>query len=117
MAENEIRPEQVDSTVSTLREGVLQIALDRAVGEVDGWQKKLAATDNPELVPISDNLAALSTELSRDPLDGMVIGGLLSTLGRQVQEVSGTGTGKPIADKLESLSRLLASEGGWVSGQ
>ncbi len=117
MAENEIRPEEVDSTVSTLREGVMQLALDRAVSEVDGWQRKLAATDNPELVPISDNLTALSTELRREPLDGMVIGGLLSTLGRQVQEVSGTGTGKPIADKLEGLSRLLASEGGLISGQ
>lgn len=117
MAENEIRPEQVDSTVSTLREGVVQLALDRAVSEVDGWQRKLAATDNPELVPISDNLTALRTELTRDPLDGYVIGGLLSTLGRQVHEVADTGTGKPIADRLESLGRLLASEGGSVSGQ
>lgn len=104
-------PELLDSTISRLREGVLQMAVDQAVKDVDYWQQQLAASEEPQLVPIADDLFRLSTELQRDSLDGVIIGKLMITLSEEVAQVASEGTGRQVADRLEPLAELLQREG------
>lgn len=101
----------LDSTISRLREGVLQMAVDQAVKDVDYWQQQLAATDDPQLVPIADDLFRLSTELQRDSLDGVIIGKLMITLSEEVAQSASEGTGRQVADRLEPLAEVLQREG------
>ena len=115
MAENSINATDFDSTLSTLRQGVVQVAVGRAKEEVDGWQRRLAATDDPELVPVADNLARLSTELDREPLDGVAISGLMTTLADQTRELASSDVAGTVSDKLEQLGGLLGSEGASLS--
>lgn len=51
MAQNGIDRADFDPTLATLREGVVNVALDRATEEVDGWEKRLRAADDRELTP------------------------------------------------------------------
>lgn len=115
MAQNGIDRADFDPTLATLREGVVNVALDRATEEVDGWEKRLRAADDRELTPVADNLAALRTELQREPLDGVTLGHLMQDLASQVAHLSGEGTeaesAAPIAAKLEELAKLLYAEG------
>ena len=104
-----------DPTLATLREGVVNVAIDRALEEVDGWEKKLRAADDRELTPVADNLAALRIELEREPLDGFTVSRLLQTLASQAAHLSGEGTeaesAAPVAAQLEELAKLLYNEG------
>lgn len=115
MSENGVSARDFDSTLSTLREGVIEVAVGQAKEEVDGWQQKLAATDDPELVPVADNLARLSIELDREPLDGVVISGLMTTLADQTRALASSDVAGTVGDKLEQLGGLLASEGASLS--
>lgn len=115
MSENGINAGDFDSTLSTLRQGITQVAVGQAKEEVDGWQRRLAATDDSELVPVADNLARLSTELDREPLDGVVISGLMTTLSEQTRALADSGTASAVADKLEQLGQLVGSEGASLS--
>jgi hypothetical protein len=117
MAENRIRDEDFDSTTATLREGVRQVAIERAISEVDGWQKKLEASGDPGLQPIAANLRELKELLVAEELDVEEIGRLLVELGDQTQAVAVSGTASPIADKLQLLSRLLTDEGRTMRGE
>lgn len=115
LAQNGIDRADFDPTLATLREGVVNVALDRATEEVDGWERRLRAADDRELTPVADNLAALRTELQREPLDGVTLGHLMQDLASQVAHLSGEGTeaesAAPIAAKLEELAKLLYAEG------
>ena len=115
MTENDIGREDFDGTLATLRQGVINVAIEQATAEVDGWEKRLRAADDYELTPIADNLAALRTELQREPLDGVTLGGLMKTLASQVAHVSGEGTeGEgpgPVGASLAELAKLLYDEG------
>ncbi|MDQ4106752.1 MAG: hypothetical protein M3157_06230 [Actinomycetota bacterium] len=115
MSQESISARDFDPTLATLREGVLEVALDRAREEVDTWERRLRESDDRNLVPVADNLARLRTELEREPLDGVTISGLMTTLAGQVREVAsegaeGAGPG-PVAGKLEDLAKLLEVEG------
>lgn len=101
----------LDSTIGRLREGVLQMAVDQAVKDVDYWQQQLAATEDPQLVPIADDLFRLSTELQRDSLDGAIIGKLMITLSEEVSQAASEGTGRQVADRLQPLAEVLQTEG------
>jgi hypothetical protein len=109
----------IDSTISALREGAMQLALDRGRKEVSGWQRMLQDSGEQQLIPISDNLAALDTALSLDPLDGATIGRLMRTLAGQTREVASGdllgGSAAPVAERLESLAGLLENEGASIS--
>ena len=115
MAQNGIDRADFDPTLATLREGVIDVALDRAVGEVDGWERRLRAADDRELTPVADNLAALRTELQREPLDGVTLAHLMQDLASQIAHLSGEGTeaesAAPVAAKLQELAKLLYAEG------
>ncbi len=115
--ENRIRDEDFDSTTTMLREGVRQVAIERAISEVDGWQKKLEASGEPGLQPIAGNLRELKELLAAEELDVEEIGRLLVELGDQTQAVAVSGTASPVADKLQLLSRLLTDEGRTMRGE
>ena len=117
MTENRITDEDFDSTTATLREGVRQVAIERAISEVEGWQNKLEASGDPGLQPIANNLGELKRLLAADELDVEVISGLLIELGDQTQAVAVSGTASQVADKLQLLSRLLTDEGRSMRGE
>ncbi len=111
MTENRIGAEDLDSTTSALNEGVRSLAIERAISEVDGWQKKLESSGYPGLQPIADNLAELKELLAAETLDAGAIGRLLVGLGDRTQAVAVSGTASPVADRLQLLSQLLTDEG------
>jgi hypothetical protein len=111
MTENRIGAEDLDSTTSALNEGVRSLAIERAISEVDGWQKKLESSGDPGLEPIADNLAELKELLAAETLDAGAIGRLLVELGDRTQAVAVSGTASPVADRLQLLSQLLTDEG------
>jgi hypothetical protein len=119
VTENNAITGRIESTLAALREGAMQVALDKAREEVAGWRQMLQDSGEQQLVPVADNLAALETELSRDSLDGAVIGRLMLTLAEQTREVASGdlvgGSAAPVADRLERLAGLLESEGSSIS--
>jgi hypothetical protein len=111
VTEKRIGPEEFDSTTAALNQGVRSLAIERAVSEVEGWQKRLEASNDPLLQPIADNLGALKELLTAETLDGGAIGRLLVDLGDQTQAVAVSGKAAPVADRLQLLSQLLTDEG------
>ena len=111
MTEDLIKSEDFDSTTSALREGVRGLAIERAVSEVGGWQKRLEASGDAGLQPIAGNLGELKELLAAENLDAEAIGRLLVDLGDQTQAVAVSGTATPVADRLQLLSTLLTDEG------
>ena len=112
MTEKHIRSEDLDSIISTLEEGVRSLPLERAISEVDGWQKKLEASDDPGLQPIVGNLRELKELLAaKETFDDPAVGRLLVELGDRAQAVAVSGTATPVADKLQLLSHILTDEG------
>jgi len=117
VTEHRIRDEDFDSTTAMLREGVRQVDIERAISEIDGWQKKLEASGDPGLQPIAGNLRELKELLATEDPDVEAIGRLLVDLGDQSQAVAVSGTASPVADKLQLLSRLLTEEGRSIRGE
>lgn len=111
MTENSIRPEDLDSTTSALRDGVRSLAIERALPEIDGWREKLKASGDPTLQPIADELGELKEQLTAEDPDENAIGRLLVDIGDRVQAVAVSGTATPVADRLQLLSTLLTDEG------
>lgn len=101
----------LDQTIAALRGGVRQLAIEAAVPVIDDWQQRLSGSGSPELMPIADNLAELSSQLSSGNFDPSTVGQLLDTLGTQVQQATLGGPGEQVADRLQQLSTLLTSEG------
>ncbi len=112
MTEKNIRDEDLDSTIATLEEGLRSLPIERAISEVDGWQKKLEATDDPGLQPIVDNLRELKELLAAEgTFENPDVARLLVELGDRAQAVAVSGTASPVADKLQLLSHILTEEG------
>ena len=112
MTEKNIRDEDLDSTIATLEEGLRSLPIERAISEVDGWQKKLEATDYPGLKPIVDNLRELKELLAAEgTFENPDVARLLVELGDRAQAVAVSGTASPVADKLQLLSHILTEEG------
>lgn len=83
-----------------MNQGVRSIAIERAVPEMEGWQRKLEVSGNPGLQPIAGNLTELEWLLTADESDAAAIGRLLTELGDRTEAVVVSGTATPIADKL-----------------
>ena len=83
-----------------MNQGVRSIAIERAVPEMEGWQRKLEVAGNPGLQPIAGNLTELEWLLTADESDAAAIGRLLTELGDRTEAVVVSGTATPIADKL-----------------
>lgn len=123
MAERQISQQDLDNTLASLGNGVRELMLDRAIAEVSGWQRKLEATGEEDLVDISRDLLQLRQELDEGVgdggLDAGAVGELLNRLGSKVQAVAdkrGTSAGPGVEEKLKALGGLLSNEAATVSG-
>lgn len=110
-----VESEDFDPTISALRGGVENIAIERALSEIDGWEQKLEESGDPPLAPIAENLRQLRALLTADRLDSAAIGVLLGVLGEQVYGVASGSLGESIGGKLQQLGGLLTTEGRAVS--
>lgn len=123
MAEEQISQRDLDTTISSLGDGVRELVLDRAIAEVSGWQRKLEATGEEDLVDVSRDLLGLREELDKGRLgdgglDTGAVGALLNRLGSKVQAVAdkrGTSAGPGVEEKLKALGGLLSNEAAVVS--
>ena len=111
-----IEPEDFDPTISALRGGVANLAIERALSEIDGWEQKLEESGDPQLAPIAENLRQLRSLLTADSLDRRTIGVLLGVLGEQVRDVASGSLGESVGGKLRQLGGLLDTEGRAVTG-
>lgn len=123
MAERQISQQDLDNTLASLGNGVRELVLDRAIAEVSGWQHKLEATGEEDLVDISRALLQLRQELDEGlgdgGLDAGAVGEQLNRLGSKVQAVAdkrGTSAGPGVEEKLKALGGLLSNEAAAVSG-
>jgi hypothetical protein len=110
-----VDPEDFESAISALQGGVENLAIERALSEIDGWEQKLEESGDSQLVPIAENLRQLRALLTADALDVTAIGLLLSVLGEQVHGVASGSLGEGVGGKLRLLSGLLVTEGRAVS--
>lgn len=119
MAANEIDA-ALDQAVAVLQGGVQRPGpddMEAPLRVIEIWEQRLAASESPELVAIADNLAALRIQLLAGDSDPTAVGQLLVSLGEQVQAVSESEVGAPVADKLSQLSVLLSDRGNRLTGR
>ncbi len=109
-----IVPEDFESTISVLSEGVGRVDTSRAVAEVEAWERRLEASGDPELESIAGDLGALRGLLTADDLDAA--GPLLTRPGEQVRRVAASEIGAPVAGEPRRLGELLEDQGRRVSG-
>jgi len=101
------------STVTLLRKGVRNVASNRAVQNINGWQKKLQQQGGgaeQSLLQIDSTLGELKTELLADRIDGPATGALLSKLGQQTTQAAQNASGST-AQQLRQLGQLLTQAG------
>lgn len=123
MAGEQISTQDLDNTLTSLGSGVRELVLDRAIAEVSGWQRKLEASGEEDLMDISRDLLRLREELDKglenNGLDAGAVGSLLNRLGSKVQAVAdkrGTSAGPGVEEKLKVLGGLLSNEAASISG-
>lgn len=116
MEANDIKA-ALDATVASLQHGVERLGVAAALPEIESWEKRLAASGDPELAPVAENLGALRELLAVEDLDTAAVGRIMATLGEQVQRVANSDVQIQVADKLSQLSVLLSSEGDSLSGE
>ncbi|CAA9430368.1 MAG: hypothetical protein AVDCRST_MAG78-1644 [uncultured Rubrobacteraceae bacterium] len=107
----------LESTVTSLQGGVQRLGIEAALPVIEGWEGRLAASEDPELTPIAENLGELRIQLSASDLDQAAVGRLLATLGDQVQRLANSNIQIEVADRLSQLSALLSVEGDSLSGE
>ena len=110
MATNEIGI-GLDQAVAFLQGGVQRPNIEAGLRVIETWEQRLAASENPELLPIAENLADLRIQLLAGDFDPAAVGQLMVTLGEQVQAVAESDVGAPVADKLWQLGALLTDQG------
>lgn len=101
----------LDQAVAVLQGGVERPGMEGALRVIETWEQRLAASESPELIPISDNLADFRIQLLAGDSDPAAVGRLLVTLGEQVGAVAESDIGAPVADRLSQLSALLTDQG------
>ncbi len=99
---------RLDSTITHLKGGLTSFALDKAVTNIEGWQKALDEADKPELATISKDLGKLKGLLQKGELDGEAIGKLLVKLGKATTKVAADAPATS-TKKLSNLGGLLSS--------
>ncbi len=112
MAEEErITVGDLSCLLELFRGRVYRASIEKAIEEIEGWQRKLEATGDPDLTPIAANLGQLKTLLAADHLDGDAVGWLLSELGEQTVRVGGSGVPEAVDERLQRLGGLLDADG------
>ena len=99
---------RLDNTLAALKDGITSLAVDKAVKNIEGWEKALSEADKPELETITKDLGKLKKLLQGSELDGGAIGKLLTKLGKATTKAAADA---PAAStkKLQSLGEMLTS--------
>ena len=79
---NHVASGDFEPTISTLRGGVENIAIERALSEIDRWEQKLEESGDSQLAPIAENLRQFRALLTADTLDVTAIGLAVGRAGR-----------------------------------
>ncbi|NJK44572.1 MAG: hypothetical protein HC933_10065 [Pleurocapsa sp. SU_196_0] len=99
---------RIDTTISHFKDGLTSFALDKAVKNIEGWQKALDEAGKPELETVSKDLGKLKKMLEGSELDGAAIGKLLTKLGKATTKAAADAPAAS-AKKLKALGDLLSS--------
>src|SRR5919202_5429181 len=111
LVEERINPETLSGLLELFRGRVYRASIERAIGEVQSWRRRLEATGDPDLCAIAENLDRLATLLGADHLDAEAVGWLLSELGEQTVRGGGSGVPEAVDEKLQRLCGLLDADG------
>jgi hypothetical protein len=109
--EERITVGELSSLLELFRGRVYRASIEKAIEEVEGWQRKLKATGDPDLASIAENLGQLRTLLATDHLDADAVGWLLSELGEQTVRVGGGCVPEAVDERLQRLGGLLDADG------
>lgn len=101
----------LNQTLGQLQGGLLRVGIGSAIPVVAGWEQTLKNSPSPDLAAVGTNLGSLRTMLAADDFDPAEVGALLMALGDQVQALTATPYGLPIAVPLSQLSLLLKTGG------
>ena len=104
-----------DGTVELLKGGVHRAGVGAALAEISGWEGRLAASGDPDLVAVAQTLAKLRAQLEGVRFDPVTVGALMRSLGEQVEGVAGSDAGARVAERLSQLGSLLGEQGDAVS--
>lgn len=107
----------LDLAVTVLRGGARRPNMEPALRVMETWEQRLAASGNPELTLIGDDLAELRTLILAGDPDPAAVGRLLAALGDRVQAVAESDVGVPVAERLSELGALLAEQGDELAGR
>ena len=94
----------VEGTVELFDEGILEASPEAALANVQGWEATLRASDDPALVAIADNLAALADALQAESVDQAAAADLFATLGEQTTAAA---EANPDAEGVSQIGSLL----------
>ena len=86
-----------------------------AVGNIDGWQKVLSASNDEALQSIGEDLRTLRSELQKSSIDGQKVGELLSTLGQKTTDAAAKAD-PSLSPQLLQLGSLLSDAGEQLGG-
>lgn len=114
MTDNDTR-NALDGTLGALRGGVVRLGIAAAVPEISAWEERLAASDEPGLRAIAENLSELRRQLEPGGFDPVTAGALLTSLGDQVEQVAGDEVAGPVRAELSQLGKLLGEEGASIT--
>lgn len=101
----------LEGTLGSLQGGIVGIGIKAARPEISAWQRRLAASGDPDLEDIARTLSSLERQLDPGGFDPVTVGALLMSLGDQVEQVAGNGVGEKVQGNLSRLGKLLGEEG------
>lgn len=105
-------PKELTGLVDALHDGVKDLAKEAAVQQLDHWHDLLKEAHKPELRAISRDIDSLRRLLGgEDEPTGKKIGGVLVKLADHIDGLNEPELVKGVKTRLNTLSRLLRSEG------
>ena len=106
----------VASTLELLGDELTNVSVrQRALSNIENWQAQLAASDDPALQSISEQLGELSAALNADPVDTQEVSDLLVSLGENTTAAAENAE-EDLADQLTELGTLLTNAGQSLMG-
>lgn len=97
---------KLDTTIGAFQEQITEFAVNKATRNIEAWRKDLA-DQGDEFEGVVSDLEKLEGLLKAEEIDGKAVGKLLGKLAKETKKVAG-GIDSGIADKLETLSELMA---------
>jgi hypothetical protein len=107
---------EVRATIDDLDGGLALLSRSQAVDRIDGWRRRLDASDRDDLRAIADGLGTLKACLLGPDLDADAIGQALVRLGKQTVAASRQPTTEEVGKAVERLGFLLLHAGHALRG-